>query len=66
MRKKNTKLKKYRSTGNEAEEYSIWYIGKNIETNTINGLWKQCYLMQKGQLKTIGQGIQVKTYKERG
>jgi len=37
MRKKNTKLKKYESTGNEAEECSIWYIGKVMEMNMING-----------------------------
>jgi len=40
IRKKNTKLKKYRSTGNKAEECSIWYIGKVMGINTINGLWK--------------------------
>ena len=47
MRKKNMKLKKYGSTGNKTEEYSIQYIGKDMGTNTINKLWKQDYLMQK-------------------
>jgi len=57
MRKKNTKLKKYRSTGNEAEECNIWYIGKVMGMNIINGLQKQVCLIQKRQLKTIGQGV---------
>ena len=37
-----------------------------MEMNMINGLQKQGYLMQKKWLKTIGQGIQVETYKEGG
>ena len=65
MRKKDTKLKKYESRGNETEKCSVWYIGKATRTNMINRLQKQGYLMQKELLKTIGQGIQVKTYKER-
>ena len=65
MRKKDTKLKKYESRGNETEKCSVWYIGKATRTNMINRLQKQGYLMQKELLKTIGRGIQVKTYKER-
>jgi len=35
-----------------------------MEINMINGLWNQSFLMQKRQLKIIGQGVQVETYKE--
>jgi len=38
MRKKNIKLKKYGSIGNEAEEHNIWCIGKVIGMNMINEL----------------------------
>ena len=34
--------------------------------NMTNELQKQGFLMQKRWLKTIGQGFQVETYKERG
>ena len=54
MRKKNMKLKKYISTGNEVEEYNTWCIGRAMEMNTINGLRNQGCLMQKRRLKTIG------------
>ena len=54
MRKKDTKLKKYESRGNETEKCSVWYIGKATRTNMINRLQKQGYLMQKELLKTIG------------
>ena len=37
-----------------------------MEMNMINRLQKQGYLMQKRWLKTIGQDIQVTTYKEGG
>jgi len=40
-------LKKYESTGNKEEKYSIWYIGKVTEMNMINGLQKQDCLMQR-------------------
>ena len=66
IKKRNIKSKKYGSTGNEAKKYSIWYIGRIMEMSITNGLQNQGYLMQKRQLKTIGQGFWVKTYKERG
>jgi len=66
IRKKNMKSKKYRSTGNEAEEHNTWCIEKVMGMSMINRSWNQSYLMQKRQLKTIRQGVQVKTYKERG
>ena len=59
------KSKKYRSIGNELEKYNTWCIGKVMGMSMINGLWNQGYLMQKRWLKTIGQDIWVKTYKER-
>jgi len=37
MKKNNTKWKKYRSIGNEDEEYSTWCTGKDTGMNTING-----------------------------
>ena len=39
IRKKNMKLKKYRSTGNKTKKHNTWYIGKVMGTNMINGLW---------------------------
>jgi len=60
------KLKKYESIGNKAERCNTWYIGKVIGMNMINGSWNQGCLMQGKQLKIIGQGVQVKTYKEEG
>ena len=47
MRKKNMKLKKYKSIGNEAEEYNTWCIGDVMGMSIINGLWNQGCLMQK-------------------
>jgi len=47
MKKRNMKLKKYRSIGNKEEGHNIWYIGRAMETNTINESQKQDYLMQK-------------------
>ena len=49
MKKKNMKLKKYGSIGNEEEGYNIWYTGRGTETNTINRLQKQGCFMQKRQ-----------------
>jgi len=37
MKKKSMKWKKYRSTEYEDREHSIWYIGRVMGTNTING-----------------------------
>ena len=48
------KLKKSGSIENEDEKHNTWCIERAIEMNTINGLQKQSYLMQKRQLKTIG------------
>ena len=45
MKKKNTKLKKYRSIGNKEEGHNIWCIGRAIEMNMINGLQKWGCLM---------------------
>jgi len=47
MRKKNMKLKKYRSIGNKAEEHNTWYIGKIIGISMINESWNQNCLMLK-------------------
>ena len=66
MKKRNMKSKKFRNIGNMEERCNIWYIGKVMEMNMINRLQKWGCLMQKRQLKTIGQEFQVKTYKERG
>ena len=66
MRKKNMKLKKLESTENRVKEYNISCIGKVIEINMTNELWNQGCFIQKRQLKTIGQGVRVETYKERG
>ena len=57
MKKKNMKSKKYRNTRNEAEEHNTWCIRKVIGTNMINKLQNQGCLMQKRQLKIIGQGV---------
>ncbi len=51
------KSRKLRSIENEEEGHNISYIGRATEMNIINGLQKQSCLMQKKQLKTIGQGI---------
>jgi len=40
MRKKNMKLKKSESIENEDGEHNIWYIGRAMEMNMINGLQK--------------------------
>ena len=45
MRKKNIKLKKYRSTGNEVEKYNTLCIGNVMKINMTNGLWNQGCLM---------------------
>jgi len=37
MKKRNTKLKKYRSIRNEEKKHNIWCIGRAMEMNTING-----------------------------
>ena len=58
------KSKKYGNTGNEIEEHNTWYIGKIMGTSMINGLQNKGYFMQKRQLKTIGWGVQVETYKK--
>ena len=60
------KWKKYRSTGNEDGEHNTWCTGKGMGINTINGSQNQGYHMQDRQLKTIGRGIRVETYKEGG
>ena len=49
------KWKKSRSIKRRDRELNIWYIGKVMEMNMTNELWKQDYLMQKKQLKTIRQ-----------
>ena len=66
MRKKNMKLRKLGSIGNEAKEYNISCIRRATKMNMINGLQKRDCYMQERQLNTIGQGIQVETYKEGG
>ena len=66
MRKKNTKSRKLGSIGNGVEEYNILCIRRATEINMINGSHKKGYLMQERQLKIIGQGIWVKTYKKGG
>jgi len=66
MKKKNIKLRKLESIGNRIDEYNNSCIRKDMKMNMINGLQKWGCLMQKRQLKTIGQGIQVETYKGRG
>ena len=38
IKKKNTKLKKYKSIENEAEECNIWCIGKVMGISMTNGL----------------------------
>ena len=40
MKKKNMKLKKYRSIENEEEGHNTWYTGRTTEMNVINGLQK--------------------------
>jgi len=64
MKRKNMKLKKLGSTGNKAKEHNISCIGRATEMNMTNELQKRGCLMLERRLKTIGQGIQVKTYKE--
>ena len=54
MKKRNTKLKKYRSIGNVEKECNTWCIGKIMEMNMINGLqnqgcYDQCFLDRLGQ-----------------
>ena len=60
------KLKKSRSIKNKNSEHNTWYIKRVMEMNMTNRLQKQGCLMQKRQLKIIGQGFWVKTYKEGG
>jgi len=38
MKKRNVKLKKYKSIGNEEEGHNTWYTGRAIKINTINEL----------------------------
>jgi len=64
MKKRNMKLKKYGNIENMEEGCNIWCIRKVMEMNTINGLQKQGCLMQKRQLKIIGQEFRVETYKK--
>jgi len=40
IKKRNTKLKKFRSIENKDKEYNIWCIGRVMETNITNELWK--------------------------
>ena len=58
------KLRKLGSIGNEAEGHNTLCIGRATEMNMTNGLWKQGCLIQRRQLKIIGQDIRVETYKE--
>ena len=60
------KWKKYGSTGNKDGEHNTWCTRKGMGMSTINGSQNQGYHMQDRRLKIIGQGIQVKTYKEGG
>jgi len=57
MKRKNMKLKKLGSIGNKAEEHNTSCIGRATEINMTNGLQKQGCLIQRGQLKIIGQDI---------
>ena len=57
------KWKKLGNTRRRDRELNIWYTGKVMEMSTTNRLRKQGCLMQKGQLKTIGQEFQVEIYK---
>jgi len=57
MKKKNMKSKKYRNIRNEVEEHNTWCIEKVIGMNMINGSQNQGCLIQKRQLKIIGQGV---------
>ena len=51
------KLKKSRSIKNKNSEHNTWYIKRVMEMNMTNRLQKQGCLMQKRQLKIIGQGF---------
>jgi len=42
------KSKKYRNTGNEAEEHNTWCIGKVIGINIINGSQNQVASYKRG------------------
>ena len=66
IKKRNIKLKKYRSTGNKIKGHNIWCTGKAMEMNMTNGSQNQGYLMQKRQLKTIRWDVQVEIYKKGG
>ena len=57
MKKRNTKLKKYRRIRNVKNKCNTWCIRKIMEMNMINELQNQGCLMQKRQLKIIGQDI---------
>jgi len=54
MKKRNTKSNKYESIENKVEECGI---GRVMGMSMTNRLQNQGCLMQKGQLKTIGQGF---------
>ena len=60
------KWKKSGIIGNKDVAHSSWYTGKDMVMNMISGYLKQGYHMPRRQLKTIGQGFQVKTYKRGG
>ena len=53
MKKKNTKLKKYGSIENKAEEHNIWCTGRAMGMNITNELQNQGCLMQRRQLRII-------------
>ena len=57
------KQKTSESTKRRNRELNTWFIGKDIGMNTINKQQKWGCLIQKGQLKTIGQEFQVEIYK---
>ena len=42
MKKRNMKLKKYRSTENEVEKHNIWYTGKVMEMGMTNVIRQVC------------------------
>jgi len=56
-------VRKHRKQGKGTQYLMHW---KATEMNMTNGLQKRGCHMQERQLKTIGQGTRVETYKERG
>ena len=42
MKKRNMKLKKYRSTENKIEKHNIWYTGKVMEMGMTNVIRQVC------------------------